>query len=154
MKSLREARERLVQVDKDALQVLGRSDISITAFIPPTAKLGHLYNFTQCLLSYILLPRPANFRPGSLLYNSLLYKLPSFAAFVAQISLVVLALMLAIHITEAALMARKLMKHGCSPGDVVWWKWVGTCFVEGGPAFWRLDGFIEEKRREKESKKH
>ncbi|CAO2651047.1 Nn.00g093440.m01.CDS01 [Neocucurbitaria sp. VM-36] len=154
MKSLREARERLVQMDRESLEALGRSDISITTFIPPTAKIGHLFNFTQCLVAYMLLPRPANFRPGSLLYDSLLFRVPSFASFVAQISLVVLALMLPIHLTEAGLMVRRLRRHGCSPVDGVWWKWVGTCFVEGITAFWRLDELIEGKKKEKEAKKH
>lgn len=154
MKSFREARERLVEMDKDALHVLGRSDISITSFIPPTVKIGHLFNFTQCLLAYMLLPRPANFRPGSLLYDGLLYRVPSFAAFVAQISWIVFAIMLPIHIFEASLMVRKLQRHGCSPVDGVWWKWVATCFVEGFTAFWRLDGLIEGKKQEKEAKKH
>ncbi|KAJ4368880.1 hypothetical protein N0V83_005962 [Neocucurbitaria cava] len=111
MKSFREARERLVEMDKDALHVLGRSDISITAFIPPTVKMGHLFNFTQCLLAYMLLPRPANFRPGSLLYDGLLYRVPSFAAFVAQISWIVFAIMLPIHIFEAGLMGKKQEKE-------------------------------------------
>ncbi|KAF1852163.1 integral membrane protein-like protein [Cucurbitaria berberidis CBS 394.84] len=154
MTALREARERLVQMDKDSLQALGRSDISVTTFIPATAKPGHLYNFTQCVLAYLLLPRPANFRPGSLLYESLLYKVPSIAAFIAQIAWIVFAIMLPLHIGETVLMARKLAKHGCSPADGVWWKWMGTCFVEGITSFWRLDGLIEGKRREKEAKKH
>ena len=154
MKSLREARERLVQMDKDSLQVLGRSDISITTFIPPTAKIGHLFNFTQCLLAYILLPRPANFRPGSLLYDGLLFRVPSFASFVAQIGWIVFVIMLPIHLFETGVMFKKLLKHGCSPADGVWWKWMATCLVEGVTAFWRLDGLIEGKRREKEAKKH
>lgn len=154
MKALRDARERLVQLDKDSLQALGRSDITVTTFIPPTAKLGHLFNFTQCLLAYILLPRPANFQPGSVLYDNLLFRVPSFAAFVAQISLVVFAIMVPIHLFETGLMAKKLLKHGCSPADGVWWKWIGTCLVEGITSFWRLNGLIEGKTREKEAKKH
>jgi hypothetical protein len=154
MKTLREARERLVQMDKDALQILGRSDIPITKYIPPYTHLGHLWNFTQCLLCYLLLPWPANFQPGSLLYDNVLYHVPGFASFVAQISWIVLAGMLPIHMTESVVMARKLAGHGCTFLDVVWWKWMGSCFVEGITAFWRLNGLIEEKRREKEAKKH
>jgi hypothetical protein len=51
-------------------------------------------------------------------------------------------------------MARKLAKHGCTFMDAVWWKWVGTCFIEGFTSFSRLNALIEEKRREKDAKKH
>ena len=154
MKTLREARERLVQMDKDTLQVLGRSDITITRYISPYVKLGHLFNFTQCMLTYLLLPRGANFRPGSLLYDNLLYMLPAFARFVLQVRWIVLTLMLAIHITETFIMARKVNRHGLSSVDAMWWMWVGSSFVEGITAFWRLDKLIAEKQREKDAKKH
>lgn len=154
LKSLREARERVVQLDKDALQILGRSDISITKYIPPYVHFGHLFNFTQCFLCYIFLPQPSQFKPGSLLYDNLLYMIPSFAGFVAQIGWIVFAIMLPIHLTEMVVMAKKLAKHGLTPLDVLWWPWVGSAFVEGITSFWRLDGLIEEKRKEKEAKKH
>jgi hypothetical protein len=83
-----------------------------------------------------------------------LYHVPGFASFIAQISLFVFAAMLPIHMAETVLMARKLAGHGCTFLDGVWWKWMGSCFVEGITSFWRLDGLIEEKRREKEAKKH
>jgi len=154
MKSLREARERLVQLDKDALQALGRDDIPITSYVPPYVKLGHLYNFTQCLLCYIFLPWPSNFKPGSLLYDNLLFMVPSFASFVAGICRLVFIIMLPIHLAEAALMAKKLSKHGLTPLDKVWWLWTGSCFVEGFTSFWRLNSWIDGKRREKAEKKH
>lgn len=154
MKEMREARERLVQLDKDALQALGRSDIPITRFIPAYVRWGHLWNFTQCLLTYLLLPRSANFKPGSLLYETLLFRIPAFAEFVSRIGWLVVLLMVPIHLFEATLMARKLARHGCTFLDAVWWKWVGSCFVEGITSFWRLDEFIQEKQRDKEAKKH
>lgn len=154
MKAMREARERLVQLDKDALQVLGRSDITITKFTPPYVKLTHLYNFTQCLLCYLLLPRPANFQPGSLLYETVLFRVPTFADFVARVCLTVFSIMIPIHLVEATLMARKLAKHGTTFLDVVWWQWVGSSFVEGFTAFWRLNDLIAEKQKEKDAKKH
>ncbi|KAL1792972.1 hypothetical protein ACET3X_009479 [Alternaria dauci] len=125
MKTMREARERLVQLDKDALQTLGRSDISVTKFVPAYTHPAHLWNFTQC-----------------------------FASFVAGIGWTVFVWMVPIHAVEVLIMARKLAKHECTFMDAVWWKWVGTCFVEGFTSFLRLNALIEEKRREKEAKKH
>lgn len=154
MTSLREARERVVQLDKDALQVLGRDDIPITNFIPPYVKLGHLLNFSQCMLAYAVLPFPSNFKPGSLLYDNFLSEVPSVAAFLSRVCWIVFAIMVPIHLTEAGIMARKLAKHGLTPLDKLWWQWTGTCFVEGITSFWRLDGLIDEQRKEKEAKKH
>ncbi|CAN9377525.1 unnamed protein product [Alternaria alternata] len=154
MKAMREARERLVQLDKDALQTLGRSDIPITKFVPAYTHPAHLWNFTQCVLAMALLPRQANWQPGSLLYDNMLYLVPGFASFVARIGWIVFVCMLPIHAVEVVIMARKLAKHGCTFMDAVWWKWVGTCFVEGFTSFSRLNALIEEKRREKDAKKH
>jgi hypothetical protein len=154
MKALREARERLVQMDKDALQTLGRSDIPIMTFVPAYTRPSHLWNFTQCLLTFLLLPRTANWQPGSFLYDNVLYLVPGLANFAVQYGWIVFIVMLPIHLTEGVIMARKLAKHGCTFLDVVWWKWVGTCLVEGITSFWRLDGMIGEKKREKEAKKH
>ena len=156
MKSLREARERVVQLDKEALQILGRSDISIDKYIPPYVKLGHLWNFTQCLLSYILLPVPSNWQPGSIIYDLFLYRFPTFANFVAGFGwYIVFAFMIPIHTTEAGIIARRLrIKHGSTPLDGMWWAWTVSTFVEGITAKWRLDGLVEQKKKEKEAKKH
>jgi hypothetical protein len=154
MKSLREARERLVQMDKDTLEILDRSDITVSHYIPPYVKLGHLFNFSQCLLVCFLLPRGANFKPGSLLYDNLLYVFPAFANFVLQVRWYVLPIMLAIHLSESVVMAKKVRRHGLSPADAIWWAWVGSSFVEGVTSFWRLDGMIAEKQKAKDAKKH
>lgn len=152
--SLRDTRERVVQMDKDALQILGRSDISITTYVPPYVQLAHLINFTQCIFAYALLPRPSNFKPGSLLYDNLLVMMPALASFIAQISWIVFALMIPIHGTEAYIMSRKATRHGMTPFEAVWWKWTGSAFVEGITAFWRFDELVKEKRRQKEAKQH
>ncbi|KAJ4297697.1 hypothetical protein N0V90_005592 [Kalmusia sp. IMI 367209] len=155
MKSLREARERLVQLDKDALEALGRSDITVTKYIPPyAAHFLHVANFTQCLLTYIVFSRRANFKPGSLLYDNLLANFPRFSNFCLTIQPYLLAIMLGIHVLESVSMSRKLRRHGVTPYDGIWWAWIGSCFVEGKTSFMRLDALIEEKRKEKEAKKH
>ncbi|KAF2829838.1 hypothetical protein CC86DRAFT_367760 [Ophiobolus disseminans] len=156
MKSLREARERVVELDKDALQILGRSDVSVDKYIPPYVKFGHYWNFTQCVLAYVLLPYPFVWQHGSVLYDSFLYRFPSFANLIASVGwYVVVFIMLPLHFVEAGFMARRLrIKHGLIPLDGVWWLWVSSCFIEGVTAKWRLDGLVEQKKKEKEAKKH
>jgi len=156
MKSLREARERVVQLDKNALQVLDRSDIVIDRYVPPTVKLGHLLNFSQCLLCYLLLPHQWIWQPGSPLYDTLLYRIPAFARLNALVGWwVVFIIMIPIHTFEAGIMGRRLTKkHGLTPLDWVWWAWTASCFVEGITSMWRLDALVQGKRKEKDAKKH
>lgn len=154
MKTLREARERLVQLDKDALEVLGRSDITVAAYIPPYVHPLHMFNFTLCFLVYVAFSRRSNFRPGSLLYDSLLVHLPGFGRFCLAIQPLLITVMLGIHLLETGLMAKKLRRHGLTPLDGLWWAWAGSCFVEGITSFKRMDGLIEGKQREKAAKKH
>lgn len=154
MKGFREARERLVQMDKDSLQKLGRSDITITKFIPAYVNPFHLLNFTQCFLTYAAFIRPSNFRPGSLLFDTLLFRVPLFTKLCIAIHPYLLLIMVSVHLFECFLMAKKLSRHGLTPFESIWWLWVGTCFVEGITSFWRLDAFIVEKTKEKEAKKH
>lgn len=156
MTSLRDARDRVVQLDKDALRILGRSDLSVNTYIPPTTHPLHLFNFTACLLSYLFLPFPSIWQPGSLLYDTVLYRVPGFANFVAWAGWwIVVAFMIPIHSVEAGIMARRLrMKHGLTPVEGMWWAWTGSMFVEGVTAKLRLDGLLEGKRREKDAKRH
>ncbi|KAF2116909.1 integral membrane protein-like protein [Lophiotrema nucula] len=154
LKSLREARERLVQLDKDALQALGRSDIQITKFIPCYTNAFHLINWTTCFLTYLVYCRPANFKPGSLLFDNVLYKYPGFVKFSLAIQPYQFPIMVGIHLFESVLMARKLARHGVLVSSLLWWAWVGTCFVEGFTSFNRLDEHIAEKQAAKDAKKH
>lgn len=112
MKTLREARERLVKMDSDALQTLGRSDITITKFVPSSTRPAHLWNFTQALLAFVLLPRAANWQPGSLLYDHVLFMMPWLANFAAKYGWVIFMMMVPIHSIEVVIMVKKLAKHG------------------------------------------
>lgn len=157
MRALREARERLVQLDKDALQVLGRSDITITKYIPPWApglSFIHFVNFTACLLTWIAFSRKANFQPGSYLHDNLLSSIPRFSEFCLAIQPVLLPLMFVIHAVETFFMAKKLHRHGTSPLNRVWWAWIGSAFNEGWTSFLRANSLIQQKQQEKEAKKH
>ncbi|KAF2268183.1 integral membrane protein-like protein [Lojkania enalia] len=152
--SLREARERLVKLDQDCLKGLGRSDIRIAKYIPPYTKPFHFVNFSVCLLTYLAFWRPANFKPGSLLFDYLLFRYPAFSSFCLTIQPYLFTIMCAIHAFESTQMVKKLEKHNLLMDEGIWWAWVGSCFVEGVTSFWRLDGLIEDKTKEKGTKKH
>lgn len=154
LKSLREARERVVQLDKDALQILGRSEYIIDNYIPPYVHVLHMMNFSACLMTYLMFSRSANFKSGSLAYDSLLYQFPGFVKFCLTIRPLLIGPVLGIHIIETVFMIRKLGRHGVTPFDGIWWAWAGSCFIEGKTSFLRADALIEEKKRLKEAKKH
>ncbi|KAF2190723.1 integral membrane protein-like protein [Zopfia rhizophila CBS 207.26] len=154
MKSLRDARERLVQMDKDALQALGRDSITINTFIPPTVHPLHLANFSVCFLTYLAFSRKGNFLPGSLLHDYLLVNFPRFTQFCITIQPFLFLIMVSIHAFETMLMLKKLQRHSVVLFSRVWWYWVGSCFVEGITSFKRLDGLIRAKVKERDSKRH
>jgi len=154
MKSLREARERLVQMDKDALQMLGRSDITITKYIPPYTDPAHLLNFNMCLLMLTVFSSSSNIRPGSFMYDTVLSRVPPFASCLQILQPYVFWILVVAHTYECGLMFKKLKKHGVTPFEKTWWYWIGSCFVEGITSLKRVDELIAEKTREKEAKKH
>ncbi|KAF2460223.1 hypothetical protein BDY21DRAFT_334756 [Lineolata rhizophorae] len=55
-----------------------------------------------------------------------------------------LGVMLAVHVVEAAVMARRLARHSVPVGSALWAMWVGSTFLEGAGAFERLNALIEE----------
>jgi hypothetical protein len=135
--SWREARERLIAMDQDAVKALGRSPITVTTYTRPRSFF-HIAVLVGCLLGYFSFTRKANFEPGSYLYDLILRYVPALAAFAAPKAHMALAIMVAVHGTEAALMATtRLRKHSVPVGSSLWWKWVASTFVEGFGAFQR-----------------
>lgn len=157
MKTLKEARERLVQLDKDALKALGHSDITVTNYVPPWAPgqhYIHIINSAACLFTWIIFARKANFQSGSFVHDNLLSRFPSWSEFCLAIQPFLISIMFIIHAVEAVLMARKLSRHGLTPFDGIWWAWVGSAFNEGFTSFRRVNTHIEQKQKEKELKRH
>lgn len=134
MGSFREARERLVQMDKDCLQALGRSDITIKEFVAPTGP--YLVGFVVVLTTFLAFSFRGNFEAGSIISAVLPTR---FARFCWTIQPFVLYPMLVIHSVESWHMARgRLRKHNVNVRDRVWWLWMGTTFIEGVGSYNRL----------------
>ena len=134
--SLREARERLVAMDKEATTALARSDITVKEYRIPRGL--HAFIFTLCASTYIFLSTSANMHPGSLIYDNVLKYVPWFARFSAAVRVPVLILMIAIHVGESTYMATsRLKKHTVPFGSPLWWIWICSTFIEGYGAFQR-----------------
>ncbi|KAK8174114.1 hypothetical protein IWX90DRAFT_485010 [Phyllosticta citrichinensis] len=152
MKSWREARERLVKLDKDALEGLGRSDVTVKRYTRPRGL--HALVFAVCILSFILVSRRANALPGSYIYDKVLSYAPAFAAFTATVQPVVLWGMVVGHLIESVVLARKLEKYNVPVLSGLWWQWITSCFIEGFGALQRVEALAREERLAKEKAKH
>lgn len=128
LKSFSEARERVVKMDQDCIEALGRDSITIKEYRAP--KGFDAVIFATCFSTYILLSRPQ--------HVSFVFQLvPEFAAFVSRIRLLVLYPMIVIHVVEASLMIRKLQRHSVPLFSGLWWAWCASCFIEGVGSFRR-----------------
>ena len=138
MDSWRDARERLVRMDKDAIQALGRSDITVKQYRRPRGF--HAVVFVTCAVTFAAFCRKSNFFPGSYLYEVLLKYFPRFASFCAKIQPILFYTMVALHAGEAITMANtRLRKHSVPVACRLWWAWVLSTFIEGVCAFQRYD---------------
>jgi hypothetical protein len=147
MKGLGEARSRLVQLDEEAIRGLGRSPYTVKRYLPPKGL--HAVVFATCFATFCMLSRPEHVMPGSLAFELLLKHVPGLAALVQSLRLLILALMVAIHCTEAYFMTAKLKKHSVPLFSLVWWAWVVSNFIEGYGAFQRIDAAALDVQRAK-----
>lgn len=131
MTSYREARERVVEMDKECLAGLNRSDITVNEFLP--AHGPYLAGFIVVTVTFIAFSTRRNFdRDG---YVAAV--VPSgFSQFFWTIQPFVLYPMLVIHILESFHMATgRLRKHNVNVRSKIWWQWLGTTFIEGVGSF-------------------
>lgn len=132
MESYRDARERVVQMDKDCLSGLGRSDVTVQEWLPP--KGFHAVIFAAVVITVVAFSRRDWFAPGSQVDAIS----PAFASFCFAIQPVLVPAMLIIHASEVVYMIRsRLAKHNVNVRTLVWWKWTSTTFVDGIGSFQR-----------------
>ena len=131
MISYREARERVVQMDKECLNGLGRSDITVKKFLPPHGL--YLVLFAIVTVTFVGFSRRSNFDTGGILTRILP---AAFNNFCWTVQPFVLYSMLIIHGVEAYHMATgRLRKHSVNINSKIWWQWAGATFIEGVGSF-------------------
>ena len=133
---LKEARERLVQMDKESLKRLNRSSVTLKAYLPPK-KPFHVFMFGMLLGFYMLYSRKDNLYPGSTPYELIFKHLPKFTDFAIWARPFVFYPVLGIHIVEVVFMTFKLEKHSMPLFSKAWWAWIASTFIEGVGAFQR-----------------
>ena len=150
MRSYREARERVVQLDKEALAGLGQSSITITDFSPPTGLWA--LEFAIITATFLAYSQRWWFAQGEIVDQVLG---SGFARFSWTIQPWLITPMLVLHAAEIVyFMKYKLLKHSVNPRTSLFWKWSATTFIEGVFAFNRFDRLVAKKREEKAKQKH
>ena len=136
MTSYREARERLVDMDKDCVTALGRSDITVREYTFPTG--WHLALFCTVSATLMAFSLRSNFAAHGMIARLVP---DAFRRFCWTIQPYLFWGMILIHGAETANMARgRLIKHNVNMNDANYWKWLGDCFIEGVGAY---DRFVE-----------
>ena len=150
MSSYRDARERVVQMDKECLQALGKSDITVKEFVPPTGF--YALAFIIIATTFVAYSQRWWFAKGELVERVLG---SGFARFSFTIQPWLITGMVGLHGAEMLYFVRnKLRKHSVNPRTALWWQWVGFTFIEGQLAFRRFNDLVNNKRDEKEKQKH
>lgn len=154
MTSFADARVRSVEMDREARAALGISHIRITEYERPR-KPFHVFVFTICLFTFALFASRRYIVPGTSFYDVVLPWFPGGAhMFLKVVDKVALPTVI-IHIAETWWLERsRLRKYGVQRGTGLWWKWVGSCLVEGFGTFARIDGTVKRKMVEAEKAKH
>ncbi|KAI0442832.1 hypothetical protein F4803DRAFT_344987 [Xylaria telfairii] len=156
MKTLGDARVRLVDMAERAQQQLGLSDIRIERFEGPRG--GGLLSFLGVGFYFVsgVAVALGVLRPGTAWWGLLDAYFPyhgaaGFVWLVEKIAVPVVVL----HATEAWWMARsRLAKHGVETGGALWLLWVLETFVEGFPAIRRFDQLVRDEKKKKDAASH
>ena len=138
MKTLKEARERLVFMDQEARRALGRNNFSVKEYWGPS-KLYEILTFFICIFTFIVLSREKNLKPGSLLYDLLLKRSHTLNDLLIKFQWIFWP-MTSVHIAETVFMiTQKLHKHTVPAGSLLWWKWVLSTLIDGIFTFRRFE---------------
>ncbi|KAH7407120.1 hypothetical protein BKA64DRAFT_665875 [Cadophora sp. MPI-SDFR-AT-0126] len=154
MKSWSEARTRSVDMDREARSALDISPIRISEYEPPRKPI-QVVLFFILTLTWLACIFQSFIVPGSWLYKVAGF----FPAGGAETFLWMIRKMtwgfIGLHVVESILLDRiRLRKHGVVMGTAVWWKWIGSCLIEGFACFQRIDATIARKTKEAEKAKH
>ena len=150
LKSYAETRERVVQMDKECLQALGRSDITIKEFAPPTGL--YAVEFVVIIAFFLSYSQRWWFARGEVVERFLG---PSFASFSWNIQPLLFNFCVVLHAAEMFyFMQYRLRKHSVDMASSVWWLWSATTFFEGLFAFYRFSNLVKKKLEAKDKQKH
>ncbi|ETI20677.1 hypothetical protein G647_07019 [Cladophialophora carrionii CBS 160.54] len=153
MKSLMEARERLVNMHVLCLEKLDVSDVVVKNYVPPDRVWQWMLS-GLCLLILSTFPFRSSLRPESGSVIAKIWSLGGAAPWLARLSHtlspLVLTTVIVLHAGEAVwFINRRLNRHWVETGTAVWWCWVLDCLLEGGGCLTRFDRVVKRMEAEK-----
>ncbi|KIW94280.1 uncharacterized protein Z519_05596 [Cladophialophora bantiana CBS 173.52] len=153
MKSLMEARERLVTMHELCLKQLDLSDVVVERYVPPDRAWQWML-CGLCVLISTTFPFRESLRLESGSWISKLWSLDGAAPWLARLSYTlapaVLGVMVTVHCGEAMwFIQRRLRRHWVEWGSATWWCWVLDCLLEGGGCLTRFDRVVKRMEGEK-----
>lgn len=126
MTSYREARERVVELDKECRKALGHSDVTVKQYIPPNTPM-YMTEIAIISATFLAYSQRWWFAAG----GPVGHIWPAFARFSWAIQPWVIGLMVLIHGTEAVHFASsRLLHHSVNPRSRVFWLWAASFFIE------------------------
>lgn len=150
LESYRDARERVVAMDKDCLTALGRSDVTINEYILPTGM--YALEFAICAATFVSFSQRWWFEPGQVV-ESVLGQ--SFARFAWSIQPWLIVGLFVIHGAELAwFIPARLRKHSVNVRTQEFWLWAVTEFIVGVFCSTRFDALVEKKKAAKAKQQH
>lgn len=147
MNSYREARDRVVELDKQCRTALGQSDVAVKAYLPPTGRQG--IASWVVLATFIAYSQRWWFARGEVVESVLG---STFAKFSWNIQPTLLGFLVVIHGLEMVYFCSvKLKHHSVNVRSPAFWLWTASTFIEGQFAYKRFDTHVEAQR---EKQKH
>ena len=150
LQSYRDARERVVAMDKDCLAGLGRSDVTINEYPQPTGS--HAIMLAVCTATFLSFGQRWWFEPGQVVEKILGQ---SFANFAWTIQPWLFGGMFLIHAAELAwFVPARLKKHSVNVRTKEFWLWSVSMFIAGVFCLGAFDELVEKKRAAKAKQQH
>lgn len=141
-------------MDREARNALNISDVVVTEYIPPTSPL-HILVLLSLLYLMVSSACHSYIVPGTFYYDKVLRFFPGGPEWYLWVQKVLLLPVLGIHLVESLWMARsKMPKYGVRRWSGLWWKWVGSCALEGFGAHQRINALVRRTAMDMEKRKH
>jgi hypothetical protein len=148
LSSLDEVQRTVVEMQQECLLALNVSDIPVKKYRPPRGF--PLVIFTACVVTFVTFAWRGVFLPGSIPYALVFRHVPKFAEFCYAIQPLLMALMVAIHLSEAVYLALyRLRPHRITLFSRLWWMWFINDFLEGFTTLRRFDAIVHRERAKK-----
>jgi Protein of unknown function (DUF2470) len=151
---LTDARQRLIDMDREATRELKRRDFTVRKYAWPKGWVWGWWGFVA--VAWVVFIRRQNFFEGAYFFEGVLRWLPKnyivwLRAWQPRIRLV----MLGLHALETMeMISGKMRSYNVDLFSEVWWAWTLSVWFEGFTVWDRLDAVVKEEQETKKRTMH